>query len=226
MNTLAADHGRLMDRIYRHQRHIYDLTRKYYLLGRDAMIDGLDVAPGQSVLEIGCGTGRNLAAIAGKWPRAELHGLDISAEMLATARASLTRRVPGRDIGLARGDATEFDPHALFGTAGFDRVVLSYTLSMVPDWQAAVAAALAALNPGGQLHIVDFGDQSRLPAWFAAPLNAWLRLFHVAPRYDLEALLDSAARQHAGKLDIRQLHGGYAMLATVALPQRQRLTVD
>ena len=51
----------LMNRIYRCQHHIYDLTRKYYLLGRDRLLAGLRPHAGDAVLEIGCGTGRNLA---------------------------------------------------------------------------------------------------------------------------------------------------------------------
>lgn len=66
-----------MDSIYRSQRHIYDLTRKYYLFGRDRLIAGLDLLAGGSVLELGCGTGRNLALIARRWPGAELFGLEI-----------------------------------------------------------------------------------------------------------------------------------------------------
>ncbi|TIV98235.1 MAG: SAM-dependent methyltransferase, partial [Mesorhizobium sp.] len=57
---LPAGHAELMDGVYRWQRHIYDLTRKYYLLGRDRLIDGLDVPRGGTVLELGCGTGRNI----------------------------------------------------------------------------------------------------------------------------------------------------------------------
>ena len=50
----------LMDRLYRRQRHFYDVTRKHYLLGRDRLIDGLAPPSGGRVLEIGCGTARNL----------------------------------------------------------------------------------------------------------------------------------------------------------------------
>ena len=60
---MDARHRDLMDRIYRHQRHIYDLTRKYYLLGRDELITALAPPGNGSVLEIGCGTGRNLLAV-------------------------------------------------------------------------------------------------------------------------------------------------------------------
>ena len=58
--SLPIDAASLMDRMYRRQRHIYDLTRKFYLLGRDQMIDRLGPPADARVLEIGCGTGRNL----------------------------------------------------------------------------------------------------------------------------------------------------------------------
>ena len=47
----AADASGAMDRMYRRQRHIYDLTRKFYLLGRDELIAGLKPPPGGAVLE-------------------------------------------------------------------------------------------------------------------------------------------------------------------------------
>ena len=57
-------HGAHMDGIYRYQRYIYDATRKYYLLGRDRMLDGLDPPERGTILEVGCGTGRNLILAA------------------------------------------------------------------------------------------------------------------------------------------------------------------
>ena len=53
---------------------------------------------------------------------------------------------------------------------------------MIPGWEKTIDAALAALHPGGSLHIVDFGRQERLPRWFRDALRAWLAKFHVAPR--------------------------------------------
>jgi S-adenosylmethionine-diacylgycerolhomoserine-N-methlytransferase len=86
-----SDAAALMDRMYRRQRHIYDLSRKFYLLGRDEAITRLRPAPGDRVLEIGCGTGRNLVKLAQAYPEARLFGVDVSQEMLATAAASTTR---------------------------------------------------------------------------------------------------------------------------------------
>src|SRR5258705_12381745 len=59
-----AAHSVLMDKAYRRQRHFYDLTRKYYLLGRDRLLRQLNAKPGERVIEIGCGTARNLIRIA------------------------------------------------------------------------------------------------------------------------------------------------------------------
>jgi len=178
-----------MDRIYRRQRHVYDLSRKYYLLGRDRLIEGLEPPSRSRVLEIGCGTGRNLVAAAARWPDARLFGIDISAEMLRSARQVVDRRGLAARIHLAQADATRFDPALLFGMPAFSRIFFSYTLSMIPEWERALAEAVRWLQPGGELHLVDFGGQERLPAWFRGGLRAWLRLFHVTPRDGLEAAL-------------------------------------
>jgi S-adenosylmethionine-diacylgycerolhomoserine-N-methlytransferase len=140
---MSASHGDLMDRIYRHQRHIYDLTRKYYLLGRDQLIAELDPPKGGSVLEIGCGTGRNLLAVRRRYRQARLYGLDISEAMLATAKVNSQ----GQGIAYGKADAADFDPQELFGQASFDRIFISYALSMIPSWQAVLASAMRMLAP-------------------------------------------------------------------------------
>ena len=178
-----------MDRIYRHQRHVYDLTRKYYLLGRDRMIRRLAPPPGGQVLEVGCGTARNLVQAARLYPDALFYGIDISAKMLATAHQVVDRAGLEHRIHLARADATAFDPMDLFGVAGFSRIFASYALSMIPAWPIAIEQAMARLSPKGELHIVDFGGQEHLPAWFRVGLRKWLGLFHVGPRDGLEAEL-------------------------------------
>lgn len=175
--TAQSGHAALMDSVYKGQRHIYDLTRKYYLFGRDTLIEGLDARPGMRVLEIACGTGRNMAKTRKVWPGVRLYGLDISEEMLKNARKTI-----GEDAVLAVGDACSFDPQQTLGEDGFDRIILSYSLSMIPDWEGAVEHAAAQLAPGGELHIVDFGDLSGLPRPFERALHTWLARFHVEPR--------------------------------------------
>lgn len=209
-------HAHLMDRVYRYQRHFYDLTRRYYLLGRDRLIAELDAAPGSTVLEVGCGTGRNLVRAARLYPDAALHGMDISHEMLVTARRAAARH--GAELRFAQGDATRFNPYAAFGIGRFDRIYMSYTLSMIPDWQATLAQGICNLAPGGSLHIVDFGEQERLPRWFRSALRAWLAKFHVSPRSNLERVLRALAADLGADLRFRSLYRGYATYAVLRLP--------
>lgn len=203
----------LMDRIYRRQRHLYDFTRKYYLLGRDELIDRLEPPIDGRVLEIGCGTARNLIAAAERWPQARLYGIDISAEMLSTARQVVGRSDAAHRLVLARADATAFDPARLFGVPCFSRIFFSYSLSMIPGWRDALAEALSWLAPEGELHVVDFGGQERLPAFFRAGLRHWLARFHVSPRDDLQAELEMLAGRAGTLVRFERPYGGYAQYA-------------
>jgi S-adenosylmethionine-diacylgycerolhomoserine-N-methlytransferase len=209
-----SDAAALMDRMYRRQRHIYDLSRKFYLLGRDEAIARLRPAPGDKVLEIACGTGRNLAKLARTYPQARLFGLDVSREMLATAAASASRAGLASRIALAQADATAFDPKALFGCANFERVMISYALSMIPPWRKALAHGLDVIAPGGSLHIVDFGDCAGLPGPFKAGLRRWLAMFDVTPRDELSHVLGRLAAERGMTCESETQFRGYAILAT------------
>jgi S-adenosylmethionine-diacylgycerolhomoserine-N-methlytransferase len=203
----TAEHGVLMDRVYRHQRYIYDLTRKYYLFGRDRLIRKLALKPGDRLVEIGCGTARNLVRIARLYPEVRLYGLDASQEMLKTAAETIRRAGLEDRIVLAHAYAEGLTP-ALFGTA-FDACLFSYSLSMIPDWKQALSAASQSLMPGGKIHVVDFGDLAGLGSWGRRLMLAWLRLFHVAPRVEL---LQSFEQSQQGGLRI--LPGRYAFLVS------------
>ncbi|WP_417685268.1 class I SAM-dependent methyltransferase [Roseibium sp.] len=220
--SASTETARLMDAVYRNQRHIYDVTRKYYLLGRDLLVDRL--APGQDahVLELGCGTGRNLIAAARRYPSARFYGVDISSHMLETARANIARAGLSGRILLAKGDASDPGAADVFGVRAFDRVFYSYTLSMIPVWREALEAGASRLAAGGRLSVVDFGQQDRLPSAFRGLLHAWLRQFHVTPRQDLGDRLASLAADRNRVLSLTPLYRGYAVYAEVG-PQGQGL---
>jgi S-adenosylmethionine-diacylgycerolhomoserine-N-methlytransferase len=205
-----------MDEIYRYQRYIYDLTRKFYLLGRDQVIDELAPPRGGKVLEVACGTGRNLIKAARRYPHAHFYGFDISEAMLDTARASISRAGLTHRIRLATGDASDFSAGRMFGVGGFDRVFVSYALSMIPPWRAAVDAALGALAQGGRFHVVDFGTQEDLPDWFRLGLHAWLARFSVEPRAELENELGKRAASRGLAMHSARLYRGYAVYAVLA----------
>jgi S-adenosylmethionine-diacylgycerolhomoserine-N-methlytransferase len=214
----AAEATDRMNRMYRRQRYIYDGTRRYYLLGRDQMIAGLQPGPGESVLEIGCGTGRNLVLAAGLYPEARFFGLDVSTEMLTSAISAISRRGLTSRIRVAHGDATAFDPKLAFGVASFDQLMISYSLSMIPAWTKVLEAALGHLKPGGRLHIVDFGSQEKLPGIARTLLLQWLTLFDVTPRDNLERMLATMAASSGADLRFERPFRGYAQNAVLTLP--------
>lgn len=210
MSEVTTQTSDLMDSIYRYQRHIYDLTRKYYLLGRDRLIRELAPPEDGCVLEVGCGTGRNLIKAARRYPRANFCGLDISEAMLEKARGEIAKAGLSNRITLVQADAAAFDAKVLFGRDDFDRVFFSYSVSMIPSWQAALERGYAATGPGGRMMVVDFGMQERLPSWFSRVLMWWLRQFHVSPRAELGDVVDGL-----GMGKTRQLYGDYARIAEV-----------
>ncbi len=205
--------ARKMDGIYRRQRFIYDATRRYYLLGRDRLIDDLRVPPGGTVLEVGCGTARNLILAGQRYQDARLFGLDVSEEMLRTARKSVASSGLSGRITLAAGDATAFNAGTLFGTGSFDRVMISYALSMIPAWPDVVRNAAACLAPNGVLLVVDFGDFGDYPTLLRRAQHAWLRRFSVTPIPAFENKIAALAVQLGCAAGTEKLYGGYAVLA-------------
>src|SRR5690242_2621923 len=206
---LASSHLALMDQVYRRQRHFYDLTRRHYLFGRDKLIEGLAAKPGQRILEVGCGTARNLIKLAKRYPETELWGVDASREMLRTAEQALARTRLYR-IKLCHGLAEDI-PELFAAEPPFDHVVFSYSLSMISDWEKALRAAAQTARPEARLHLVDFADFGGLWPSTAGLLRAWLRLFHVTPRSELVARLQNLA---SGRQDcaLDLLPGRYAFV--------------
>ena len=206
-----------MDRMYRKQRHVYDLTRRYYLLGRDLLIRRLNPASGDHVLEIGCGTGRNLVQAAQRYRHAQFLGIDISREMLKSSDRAIAQADLQSRVQVAFADAADFDPGALFGRPKFTRIFISYSLSMIPDWPRVLDGAVRLLADRGELHIVDFGRQDHLPRWFRAALRRWLGLFHVHPRDELERILIELAGRLNAQLVFERPYLGYAQYAVLRL---------
>ncbi len=119
---------------------------------REKTIDLLGSLHGATVLDIGCGTGRNFPILV---PRlgagGRIIGLDYSAGMLAQARRRIETHAWG-NVHLLRGDAARFGgvPEKV------DAVVSMWCLGIVYDLEAALHRILDVLRPGGRLAIMDF----------------------------------------------------------------------
>ena len=204
-----------MDRMYRLQRYFYDLTRKYYLLGRDQLLDEMNVQPGERILEAGCGTARNLIILAKRHPDAMFYGLDASAAMLATAQTKAD--AAGVDnLVLKTALADDFTFAYTFDlTERFDKIFFSYSISMIPAWRESIENALKNLKPDGELFIVDFYDQRDLPAPFRRFLKWWLAKFHVKFWSDLMPYLESLVETDVARVTITSLFRRYSFIAQI-----------
>jgi S-adenosylmethionine-diacylgycerolhomoserine-N-methlytransferase len=175
-------HRDFLNQYYGISRHFYDFTRKYYLLGRDRVLLSLAQESFRTLVEVGSGTGRNLRRLRALRPDLVLGGLDASSAMLDVAK----ERCPSATF--RQGFAEETPVSEVLGCAP-DRILFSYSLSMVQEPEAALDAAIAALPPEGQVVVVDFGDFAGLPKIFTRTFTEWLALFHVHPVR--EAMLSS-----------------------------------
>lgn len=211
---MATETRDKMNRMYRWTKYVYNATRKYYLLGRDHLIENLRPEIGQHICEVGCGTARNLIKMAKRYPQAHFYGLDASDEMLRTAQRSVKRHSLNDVIVLKQAYAQNFDPASLFGLEKpLDKIVFSYALSIIPPWKEAIDHAVEILPLGGEIHIVDFGDQAGLPKWFRAFLFWWLKMFHVYHKPEILEHLKVLEKDGKGQMDLQPLRKGYAYRA-------------
>jgi S-adenosylmethionine-diacylgycerolhomoserine-N-methlytransferase len=174
----ARDPG--IEGYYRLHAGIYDATRWSFLFGRDAILRHAAVAqPAPTrILEVGCGTGRNLVALARIFPRAFITGVDLSGEMLAIARRKTAAYAPRVRLLQRAYDAP------VAAARGHQLVLCSYALTMFnPGFEGAIAAAHRDLAPGGHLAVVDFHATRR--RWFAR----WMGVNHVRMDGQLRPLL-------------------------------------
>ena len=159
----------LMERYYRYHSKIYDATRWSFLFGRRQIIQLLaDHYTPRHILEVGCGTGKNLIQLGEAFPQAKIIGLDISESMLGVARKNLGAMT--ERISLL---CTSYD-QSLKLAQQFDLVLFSYSLTMMnPGWEQALEQANRDLTPGGHIAVVDFHN-SKFPAF-----KKWMGVNHV-----------------------------------------------
>ena len=175
-----SDQQRRMERLYRLQAPIYDWTRWAILAGRQGALAHLDPQPGERVLDLGCGTGSSLPQLAeAVGPSGEVLGLECASPMLRRAQA----RCRGfQRVSLLHGDILDLAGEL----AHFDKILLSYSLTLMPAWQPVLEACLSILSQQGKLVVVDFLD---------CPIPGLRALFR-AHRIEFGPLRRTWLRQH------------------------------
>ena len=211
------NHAETLDRIYRYQRHFYDATRRFFLFGRDRLLDSMAISGEDRVLEMGCGTGRNLILLAERHPNASFFGVDASRQMLATATRKIEVRGLAPRISVAVGLAEKLDPKTMFGAPlEFDKIFFSYSLSMMPCWQEAIDAAFNHLKLAGTLHVLDFWDQESWPGLLKRLFVRWLALFQVRFEPEVISTLSNHFTSRGLSLSLTSIASRYAFLASPA----------
>ena len=149
------DHASRLDSFYDGQAGDYDSFRKRLLTGREELVDSLTIPEGGTWIEMGGGTGAMIERLAiaennrlAKLGRVEI--VDLCKPLLKVAQQRIEAN-HWNNVHAVQADATTYVP-----PQPADVVVFSYSLTMIPDWFAAIENAIAMLKPGGLLGVVDF----------------------------------------------------------------------
>lgn len=182
------NHAERMESFYGGQANAYDDFRKRLLKGREELWGTMPRPKGGVWVDMGGGTGSNIENLADDIDNLkQVYVVDLSESLLDVA----TERFKARNWNNAKAiaaDATKFRPPE--GQA--DVVTFSYSLTMIPDWFAAIENALAMLKPGGHIGVVDFYVGRKYPPeglekqkWLARTLwQPWFATDNVFPSPD------------------------------------------
>jgi len=201
--------------LYRQRAGAYDIAANlYYLLGfreahyRKLAIAELDLKPGNTVVEIGCGTGLNfkyLQRAIGQ--NGKLIGVDLTDAMLEQARDRIEEN-DWNNVELIERDAAKY----LFPD-NIQGVISSFALTLVPEFETVIERASKALVSNGRLVILDLKLPGNWPRWLINIAILITRPFGVtldlAEREPWEVI-----KKYFPNTSVRQLYGGFAYIAT------------
>lgn len=141
---------------------------------KTALLAQARIQPGQSVLDMGCGTGMLTLLIKRAHPDANVYGLDVDAQVLAIAQGKAKQM--GTGIVLQQGSAVALP----YPDGSFDRAFASLMLHHLTreEKRQALTEAFRVLKPGGELHIADFGKPHDLSMWLISLLVRWAEEIH------------------------------------------------
>ena len=151
----ASASFKIFDRIAKR----YDFLNGFLSLGIDRVWRRIlisKVKPGKTLLDVATGTGDLVLALAKRFPKTHMVGLDLSKEMLK--RAEQKKKI-NMDLVFCHGDAQNLP----FSDASFDTVTIAFGIRNVPNARLGLKEMLRVLKPGGQLLILEFSlPNSRL----------------------------------------------------------------
>jgi S-adenosylmethionine:diacylglycerol 3-amino-3-carboxypropyl transferase/ubiquinone/menaquinone biosynthesis C-methylase UbiE len=145
----------LMDQFYQNQAAYYDAYRQFMLHGKRRIVEQIPVKSGMRVLVLGGGTGDIVEHLRDFIPHtSRVTILDLSHALLEMAKLRIREHNWTNTVDTVEADATTFKLAP--GEAPYDVVLITYALTMIPDWRAAIGVADACLAEGGVLAVADF----------------------------------------------------------------------
>ncbi len=153
--------------LYRRRAGKYDLTANlYYIIGvresryRKIAVSEMGLKLGDTVVEIGCGTGLNFKyLIKSVGSEGKVIGVDLTDKMLEKAKQRIQRNGWG-NIELIHSDAADYQfPNGLNG------VISTFALTLMPEYEEIMKKASEALAPGGRMVIADLKMPEKWPKW-------------------------------------------------------------
>jgi ubiquinone/menaquinone biosynthesis C-methylase UbiE len=168
MSEIASTQKRLIE-IYRKKAKHYDVTSHLYPVPgyphraqRLRAVQALGLRPGDSVVDVACGTGLNFSLIEQAiGPEGRIVGVDLTDAMLAQAQHRIVSN-GWRNVSLVQADAAEFE----FPTE-VDAILSTYALSHVPESADVIAHGAATLSPGRRWVALDLKVPDHVPRWLA-----------------------------------------------------------
>jgi S-adenosylmethionine-diacylgycerolhomoserine-N-methlytransferase len=155
----GKDHAARLESFYGGQAEAYDDFRKRLLKGREELINAVPAPEQGTWVDMGGGTGANLEFFGDKLTKLKkVYVVDLSPSLLKVAARRMETR-GWHNAEAIEADATVWQPPE----APVDVVTFSYSLTMIPDWFAAIDNALQMLKPGGVLGVVDFYVSRKFP---------------------------------------------------------------
>ncbi|MCW9709080.1 class I SAM-dependent methyltransferase [Fodinibius salsisoli] len=193
--STSSQQSQKVEAYYQLHAQIYDATRWSFLFGRENLLDKIPDLPSQPhILEIGCGTGKNMERLSYHFPDASIVGIDLSPDMLQKAKKRLGST---KDIELKLGQYGKQS----FNYDSFDLILVSYSLTMFDDNIEDVFEQICKdLKPQGYIAAVDFHTSPF--NWFCK----WMEMNHV----DFSEQLFSLFKKYFSPSDIelKKAYGG------------------
>jgi S-adenosylmethionine-diacylgycerolhomoserine-N-methlytransferase len=155
----GKDHAARMESFYAGQANAYDNFRRRLLQGRQELWNAIHTSAGAVWVDMGGGTGANLEYFGDRLNElAKVYVVDLSHSLLEVADQRI-QAAGWKNVETKEADATLFQPAG----GPVDVVTFSYSLTMIPDWFAAIENAVAMLRPGGLIGVVDFYVSRKYP---------------------------------------------------------------